>query len=282
MGMSARVSCAAVLCALVWGATAAAGEIYRWTDAEGRLHFTQSLEQVPPEHRAEAMQRVAAPAPSRFQTYSSSARSEAGSRSERFDEQIRVPFVRDGTLMRVNVLLNDRISAPFYIDTGASGISLPSHVADQLGIRVGPDTPHVQVTTAGGVVARAVVTLHSVELGAARVEGLEATVNPAMQIGLLGGTFFNNFVYQVDAAKSEILLRQNDAIRGGLDEHAWRERFRGLRDPIERIDAYLASEESLRDADRARLEGNRAALLAQLDELERHANRFDVPQQWRQ
>ena len=43
---------------------AARGEIYRWTDEQGRLHFTQSLDKVPPRYRAQAREG-AARAPSR-------------------------------------------------------------------------------------------------------------------------------------------------------------------------------------------------------------------------
>ncbi len=270
-----------MLCALLWTADAAA-EIYRWTDAEGRLHFTQSLDQVPPQYREQAREDAQQQAPSKFQTYESPSAKKPAPHTARYGEQIRIPFVRDGSLMRVDVRLNDQLSAPFLIDTGASGVSLPSHVAEQLGIRVRPDTPHINVITAAGMVARPVVTLQSVQLGRARVENLEATINPAMEVGLLGGTFFNNFVYQVDAAASEILLVPNERLRGGLDEAAWRARFESLRDPIARLEAYLESEEALRQAERQRLERRRSALLEQLDELERHANRLEVPQAWRQ
>jgi clan AA aspartic protease (TIGR02281 family) len=280
MRVLVRSLCAAVLCALL-GAADAAAEIYRWTDAQGRLHFTESLDQVPPQYREGARRNTEAQPPSKFHTYSRPTRAQVA-QTDRYSEQIRVSFVRDGSLMRVDVRLNDQLSAPFLIDTGASGVSLPSHVAEQLGIRIRSDTPHVSVITAAGVVARPVVTLRSVQLGRARVEGLEATVNPAMQVGLLGGTFFNNFIYQVDAAASEILLVPNDRLRGGLDQAAWRARFEALRDPIARLDAHLASGNAVRQAERERLERNRAALHAQLEELERHANRLDVPQAWRQ
>lgn len=282
MRPSARALCAAALCALFW-CDAALAEIYRWTDADGKLHFTQSLDQVPPQYREQARRDAeAAPGPARLQIYSNSERGDTSPDTESYGEQIRIPFVRDGSLMRVSVLLNGHFAAPFLIDTGASGISLPSYVAEQLGIRIRPDTPHVEVITAAGVVSRPLVTLESVQLGRARVEGIEATVNPAMQIGLLGGTFFNNFVYQVDAAKSEIVLVRNERIRGGLDEESWRARFRSVREPLERLDAYLASEQTLRASERERLERNRAALSAQLEDLERRANQHGVPQIWRQ
>jgi len=279
----ARVLCAAALCALFW-CDGVLAEVYRWTDAEGNLHFTQRLDQVPPEYRQQARESAAAeavaPAAS-IQTYSRSGRSGAASAAGRYDKEIRIPFVRDGSLMRVSVRLNDELYAPFLIDTGASGVSLPSHIAEQLGIRIRSDTPHIEVFTAAGVVSRPIVTLQSVELGRARVEGLDATVNPAMQVGLLGGTFFNNFVYQVDAAEGEIILVRNDRIRGGLDEDGWRARFDSLRDPIERLDAYLESDEILPASERARLERNREALRTQLEALDQHANRVSVPHRWR-
>ena len=87
--------------------------------------------------------------------------------------------------------------------------------------------------------ARAVVLLDSVQLGAARVENLQATINPSMQIGLLGGDFFNNFVYRVDAAESELWLAPNEKIRAGLGAEQWRDRFRRVREPLERLEAYL-------------------------------------------
>jgi clan AA aspartic protease (TIGR02281 family) len=280
MRVSVRSLCVVFSCAL-FGAGGAAAEIYRWTDAEGRLHFTESLDQVPPQYRKQARRGAQAQPPSKFHTYTAPTRGQTR-QTGRYGEQIRIPFARDGSLMRVDVRLNDQLSAPFLIDTGASGVSLPSHVAEQLGIRVRSDTPHINVITAAGMVARPVVTLQSVQLGRARVEGLEATINPAMQVGLLGGTFFNNFIYQVDAAAGEILLVPNERLRGGLDEAAWRARFESLRDPIARLDAFLGAEETLRRGERERLERRRTALLEQLEELERRANRLDVPQAWRQ
>ena len=209
-------------------ANPARGEIYRWTDAQGRIHFTERIDQVPAEHRAAARERAAASAPDRVHTYSGSA-SDApaapapvrGSRRE-----IEIPFTRMGSLMRVDASVNDVVTVPFLIDTGASGVSIPSSYAAKLGVRIRPDTPHVQVTTANGVVARPLISLRSIEIAGARVENLSATIDPGLDFGLLGGSFFNNYVYRVDAARAVITLAPNDQMRGGLDEAQWRERFR--------------------------------------------------------
>jgi clan AA aspartic protease (TIGR02281 family) len=281
--LGTRCAWAACLLAVLIGAPMGA-EIYEWTDAEGRVHYTQQLDRVPPAQREAAMQSSRRQGqPGAVQTYSSPAsQAPTGSRAARLSRELRIPFVREGTLMRVNVRLNDSLMAPFYIDTGASGIALPPHFADRLGIRIGRDTPQVDVHTANGVVSRPVVRLDSVELGGARVEGLEATLNPSMEVGLLGGSFFNNFVYRVDAAQSVITLAPNEGMRGGLDVESWRARFQELRGTLARLDAHLAHEVSAHDPERQVLEVRRAELLAALAALDAEADRQRVPQNWRE
>jgi clan AA aspartic protease (TIGR02281 family) len=265
-------------------APSATAEIYRWTDAEGRLHFTQRLDRVPRAFRKEARERAKQPASGALQTYTSPtpAAQAPNGRAGRYEREVRIPFTPDGTLMRVTARVNDSVDAPFLIDTGASGISLPSHVAEELGIRVRSDTPTVRVTTANGVVSRAVVTVRSIELGRARVEGLEATINPSMEIGLLGGNFFNNFVYRVDAAENVITLVPNDQIRGGMREGDWRTRFQQIRHPLARLEAHLENGEVLRKGELALLERRRTDLRVRLEALEVEANRLDVPHTWRE
>jgi clan AA aspartic protease (TIGR02281 family) len=280
---------AVLLSALLAGS--ASSEIYRWTDSEGRLHFTERLERVPLDQRdaaVESVMRTSEPDPA-AETPASHAFDEPEAtqppvsrlRSQRHS-QVVVPFVREGTLMRVDAVLNDTVTAPFLVDTGASGVSLPSELAQQLGIRVRPDTPHIRVGTANGVVSRPVVRLDAVEVGGARVEGLYATLNPSMEIGLLGGAFFNNFIYRVDAGAGVITLTPTDLMRGGMGEADWRRRFRSLIDPLTRLNAHLASDVVRRQGEKARLEQRRRELEAALEELQSEANRLDVPHAWRQ
>ena len=279
----ARCAVFASLLLTLSGAPARA-EIYQWTDADGHVHFTQQLDSVPAAQRESAMKSARPQGqPDALQTYESPASaSHSGVRAARLSRELQIPFVREGSLMRVDVRLNDSLTAPFYIDTGASGIALPPQYADRLGIRVGRDTPTVQVSTANGRVTRPVVVLRSVDLGGARVEGLEATLNPSMDVGLLGGSFFNNFVYRVDAAQSVITLAPNDGMRGGLDADAWRARFTGLRDPLAKLEAYLAAGPKLGVDERAALEARRAQLQSAFQALDAEADRQRVPQAWRE
>jgi hypothetical protein len=137
--------------------------------------------------------------------------------------------------------------------------------------------------TANGVIDLPLVRLASVELAGARVEGLMATLNPTMNIGLLGGAFFNQFNYGVDPAAGVITLERNHAaIVPSLSEAHWRGRFQKVRGSLEQLDAYLRNREGLEETRRDELEQKRVALEARLDALERDANRDRVPREWRQ
>jgi len=195
---------------------------------------------------------------------------------------MRIPFERHGTLMKVHVLLNGRVRAPFFIDTGASGISIPWSVAKQLGIQINAETEHHEVRTANGVISEPIVKLASVQLGPARVDHLMAGISSSMDVGLLGGAFFNNFVYQVDAADGVITLVPNEGVRGGAGRDAWRARFDSIRAPLAELEAYL-EKGGFTDAARVReLEAHREELRGRLQELEDEANQQGVPRGWRQ
>lgn len=277
--MFARVLAGTVSALLL--ASGAASEVYRWTDRNGTVHFTQDLSQVPAEHRGTAARPRGGDAPARVQTYSSDApRAESGA-TTRPGRAIRIPFERRGSLMWVHATVNDRKRVPFLIDTGASGVSLPADVVADLGIPIHAGTPRVTVSTANGLVRIPMIDVDSVQLGAARVENLRATVNPTMDVGLLGGSFFNNFRYSVDAAAGVITLTPNDSVRGGAAADQWRDRFRSLRSSIDRLESYLETRNVTRDRRRHELESTLASLKSDLQALEIEANHARVPQGWR-
>jgi clan AA aspartic protease (TIGR02281 family) len=273
---------AALLSALL--ASGAAGEVYRWTDAEGREHYAGDLSQVPPGKRAEALDSVREGAPSRLQTFEGTPAGApgAGARGRARLRGLRVPYEQHGNAIIVYARLNDRVTAPFYVDTGAADVVVPAAVATRAGIQVGADTPRETYATANGLVRQAVVSFDSVELGGARVENVRGSVSESLPVGLLGTSFFNHFTLQIDPAARMLTLVANPHMKGGASEAEWRERFRNLQQRIARLDAYLADGTLTSESRLGELEGRREQLVLELDALEQEADRADVPVAWRE
>ena len=273
------------------GSGLARAEIYQWTDAAGRVHFTQNLGQVPPQYRALAEARAKSPRRDPVQTYAAPAAPEPGGGSARgvqsdADETYRISVSRAGTGMLVQVLLNGTTSAPFLIDTGASDVLVPKSVADRLGLQVGPNTRTKRYATANGVVTHPVVMLRSVALGGARVENVPASITSDLQFGLLGLSFFNHFTYNIDAAQGVVTLKPNHlaeagGIRGGRSEAQWRSEYRNLRMRIASVGAEKTRTPSTHTREHRRLERRAADLGRELKLLEGEADQARVPMTWR-
>jgi clan AA aspartic protease (TIGR02281 family) len=269
----------ALLCAVL--ASGAAAEVYRWTDAHGREHWTGDLSQVPPGKRGEALDGAHSEEPSRLQIFEAAPvrlpRERAGARGV-----LRIPYEQHGNAILVYARLNDRVSAPFYVDTGAADVVVPAEVAEQAGITVGADTPRETYATANGLVRQAVVSFEAIEVGEARVENVRGSVSQSLPVGLLGTSFFNHFTLQIDPAARMLTLVVNPNMRGGASQAQWRERFRGLQQRLARLEAHLGEGTLTSESRVHQLEARREALSAELDQLEEEADRADVPAGWRE
>ncbi|MEE8580986.1 MAG: TIGR02281 family clan AA aspartic protease [Myxococcota bacterium] len=282
---------AVLFCWLPGGAEA---EIFKWTDSNDRVHFTQDLNQVPARYRvaaeAGAQQRAGR---SPIQIYSAPAKvapskdRSAGSRSARGSKQAyKIRVQKAGNSMRVNVRLNGRVNAPFIIDTGASDVVVPRWVVDELGLDLrGARTAHY--STANGMIEASLVTLDRVELGGASAEGVPAAVSDSMQTGLLGLSFFNRFNYTIDTARGLVTLVPNDLeaeglIRGGRSEPDWRGEYANLSWRIRALEEKKRSTPSSRSRAHAAIKEEMAELDRQLRKLESEADEAHVPFAWRE
>jgi clan AA aspartic protease (TIGR02281 family) len=272
--------------------SAAAGDIYRWVDAEGRLHVAQHLDEVPPQYRDAAAQGASESGRGSVQTFNTptalpAAQAPDGSRPSPLLRIYRIAVQRAGTGMLVQVRLNDRVTAPFLIDTGASDVLIPKAIADELGLGTGPDTRTVRYATANGHIDAPVVMLDAVDLGGARVEKVPASVSAGMEVGLLGLSYFNHFTYNIDAAAGILTLTPNNlvesgAIRGGRSEAQWRAEFQNVRVRIAAVEAKRETVPPNHSRELSRLDDEKAKLERQLDQLETEADAARVPVIWRE
>jgi clan AA aspartic protease (TIGR02281 family) len=200
---ASRLVLAFGLC-LALAAPASAANVYRWTDDQGRLRFTDSPESIPAAqlHRTAPVERDPE-SELTVQRYRQTpgSRLVAGRRGA-----FVVPFERDGRLMRVQVKLNDRLEAPFIIDTAASfGVTLPPEVAKSLGMAARGERT-VRAITANGPTDLELIALSSVTLGSSRVTDVGGIINPNLEVGLLGAEFLNQFDYSVRNDEGVIIL----------------------------------------------------------------------------
>lgn len=65
----------------------------------------------------------------------------------------------------------------FLVDTGATQVSVPAHLADELGLR--PGAPGFAMTANGRVQTRA-ATIDDLQLGSIHLEQVQASINPGM------------------------------------------------------------------------------------------------------
>jgi clan AA aspartic protease (TIGR02281 family) len=266
--------------------------IYKWVDAEGKMHFAQDVHQVPEAYRAQAEANNAKSAgPSRVQTYSPPASmtkpsSRRASRpSGAAKGTFRIPVTQVGTSMRVQVRINDTVTAPFIVDTGASDVAIPRWVVEAAGIDLtGARTG--RYSTANGIIEVPLLTLDSVELGGARVENVAAAVSDTMQTGLLGLSYFNHFQYSIDPAAGIVTLvanglEESGRIRGGRSKPQWRSEFAQL--VARRTDIERRIEDGVPSHSRSRrkLEAELAEFERQYRILEGEADDSKVPFSWR-
>jgi clan AA aspartic protease (TIGR02281 family) len=124
--------------------------------------------------------------------------------------EIVIPFAPGSHQIHVNATLNDRVSFPFLVDTGASLVSVPAALLPSLGITIGSDTPRYRVATAGGMKEAWKVTLSSIELEGWVVRNVEALVVDTPEqagFGLLGLNFLNRFQMHLDSDEGVLILK---------------------------------------------------------------------------
>lgn len=271
----------------------AESEIYRWTDANGKVHFTQDLRQVPAgQRRAAESGAQSAGGPSPVQIYQApparrgaptSVRSRASAKAPARVHKIRVQ--RAGSSMRVSVRVNGRLDVPFLIDTGATDVVLPQWAADELGLDLSRARTG-RYSTANGVVEQKLVRLDRVALQTAEVAGVPATVSPSMNEGLLGLSFFNHFKYDIDPVNGIVTLQDNNlaesgVLRGGKSRGQWRQQFAAAQSRIQRAQKRLDEVPFSRTRRRDAVEEEIAQLQNELRLLHGEADDAKVPFTWR-
>ena len=129
-----------------------------------------------------------------------------------------VKFVKTDPLPIVNVRVNGGKEVTFFIDTGASVVTLDTEFAKELGV---PQFGGVQGTFSGGQHTEVQIgRIDSLTLGDLTVKNLPTAMLPLRQLsegfgvkqidGIIGTTLFYHFLTTMDYPHGELVLRRKD------------------------------------------------------------------------
>jgi clan AA aspartic protease (TIGR02281 family) len=265
------------------------GEMYKWVDENGSVHFTDDLSNIPEKYREDAETRKPSEETPTPQPQEKSEPSLPEKISE--PESITVDLARRGDVLFTEVVLNERIKQYFVVDTGASFTVISRQAAKELGITIDESTPFIPIATASSVVINPLVTLRSIRVGEAEVENVDALVHnlPGGVAGLLGNSFLNKFKVVLDSINGKMTLYSMRGTPspdrpGGYNRDFWVDQFRFYYRVLEQLKKAkqryegrgASSSESVRVNNAIRHFEN------QLSELERKASSAGVPRNWRE
>jgi clan AA aspartic protease (TIGR02281 family) len=127
-------------------------------------------------------------------------------------ERAVVYLQKEGKSYFVRARLNGTVWGRFLLDTGASAVQISKKMASRLHINY-KKSQAIPVTLAGGgMVMGRMVVLEEVHLGEVAVRNVKAIIldyeNDQTADGLLGMSFLENFVFQIDAKNNELILNK--------------------------------------------------------------------------
>ena len=181
---------------------ARAAEYYRWVDDSGVLHITDNLHNVPQTQRAGANRIQAQESP----------RSREPEIKPPPPKKASIPLEKHGQVAIIQATLNNKRSAKFVVDTGASYTLISSALARELSIDLGQNPKTLPFQTANGLIQAPVTNLESIMVGGLEIRNLPAAVHDAVPdpevAGLLGLNFLSNFRMDIDTQKGMLYLEK--------------------------------------------------------------------------
>jgi len=263
------------------------GEMYKWVDEKGTVHFTDDISSIPEPYRERVEERKA---PKETAAPEPKAKVSPSPMSKALEpEGFEVNLLRRHELLLVEVFLNSRVRQYFVVDTGASFTLINWQTAKDLGLNINESTPFIPIFTASQRILTPLVTLRSLQVGGAEVENVDVLIHnlPSASAGLLGNSFLNKFRVVIDSVNGKMTLFSMKGVAsldrpGGYGRDYWTGQFRFYNRNL----AELKKLKSVYEDQGARSELNRVNQAiqyfeSQLSELERKASSFGVPRNWR-
>ena len=202
-----------------------AAEIYRWRDDTGKTHYSTN----PPSHKVNGPIEVkrnnrwyrytgkedpqainSRKAPINYTT-SFPAHTSEPPESESPDGQAIVPYYQQNSVIIVDVTINNSITRPFAVDTGASYTVISPEIASELYITPAYNAPDVTLQTANGRIQVPLINLDSLKIGTLETPNVTAAVHSIDDSsnisGLLGLNMLSRFQMTVDSTEHQLIFK---------------------------------------------------------------------------
>ena len=265
------------------------GEMYKWVDEKGTVHFTDDLSTIPEKYREDAETRKSSKETSTPQPRETTPNPLPTKVAE--PEGVTVDLMRSGEVSFTEVVLNERIKQHFMVDTGASFTVISREAAKELGITIDENTPFIPVATASSIIFNPLVTLRSVRVGEAQVENVDTMVHnlPGDSAGLLGNSFLSKFKVVLDSVNGKMTLYSLEGPPspdrpGGYGRDFWVSQFRFYTRVLDQLKNMKRRYEGRggSSSELARVNNAIRYFENQLSELDRKASFAGVPRNWRE
>ena len=278
-----------ILCVLISMVfiTPSYGDMYKWVDEKGTVHFTDDISKIPEKYQPDAELRKTPQEISAPETKGTPSASPVPKTSE--PEGVEVNLLRRHELLLAEVLLNSRVRQYFIVDTGASFTLINWQTAKDLDLIVNESTPSIPIFTASQLILTPLVTLRSIRVGNAEVENVDVLIHnlPSNSAGLLGNSFLNKFRVTLDSINGKMTLLSMQGVAspdrpGGYGRDYWVGQFRFYNRNLAELKSLKAKYEN--QGKRSELNRVNNAIRyfeTQLSELERKASFAGVPRNWR-
>ena len=264
------------------------GQVYKWVDEKGTIHFADDLSNIPENYRTE-VETLKTP-----KEFPSSEKREKPSSPSTVKtsrvEGVEVNLLRRHEILLVEVILNNKVARNFIVDSGASFTLISRQTATELGLTIDDNTPIIPVSTVNDVILTPLVMLKSLRVGNAEVEDVEALVYtmPSDKEGLLGNSFLNKFRVVLDSINGKMTLyplqgEPSPDRPGGYNRDYWVGQFRFYNRNLMELRKLKANYESRGvRSDLNRVNNTIRYFENRLDELDRRASSAGVPRNWRE
>lgn len=284
------------------------GDYYKWTDENGNIHFSDSMQNVPEKYRDKTKSNTfETDKPSPPKPYDNARPPKDPSTgqggSEKPSERYEVPYTPyEGSAKRViiSTVFNGSVTAPLAIDTGAPGTLISVSLAKRIGL-LDEDQGRLIIKTGGigGTVPAIRSIIDTLQVGGAKSRFIPVTVTASISDafeGLLGLDFVSNYSVTIDSRRKVVVFEElpsDPDHPGGHDKEWWTALFKEFSSSRAEWKAYREQlDKEIRDSlmtsvksrdkvlqDYADYQYREAGKL--LDKLDRYAKENAVPMNWR-